>query len=78
MPREIEKLEGLDLSKITLAELARLKNSVLRQALISALEAASTPAGAEHTNHWKFTSHGKAMVLSDNPLPIVGIGPQSK
>jgi hypothetical protein len=69
MAREIDKLEGFDLSKVSVADLASMKNNVLKQALIAALESSVVEAAAEHTNHWAFTSHGKALLLSDAVLP---------
>jgi hypothetical protein len=60
---EVELLENLDLAKLTIADLSGLKNSVLRQALSSALQSIFLGAGAEHTNHWKFTSHAKALLV---------------
>jgi hypothetical protein len=66
--REIALLENIDLAKLTIADLSSVKNGVLRQALFSALQSLVVDTAAEHTNHWKFTSHGKAL-LADLILP---------
>jgi len=65
--KDIEILEAFDPAKLTLEDLSQLKNSVLREALSSALQSLIA-SGAQHTNHWAFGSHMAAM-LRDAVFP---------
>ncbi len=72
---EIRKLEELDLSKISLADLKSLKSPVMRRALLQMIGAVDvTTIQKEHTSHGSHTSHMKSEVLpvDFNVNPIVG------
>ena len=69
---DLELLETFDPTKLTIADLGKLKNSVLRQAVFSALQSAANVAGADHTNHWAFSSHAKSMLIDVGNPEILG------
>lgn len=64
---DLARLESMDLAKITLADVAGMKNDVLRKALISAIQNVAADGGT-HTNHWAFQSHAQAMLLDPQVL----------
>ena len=65
-PRDLEILQGFDPANLTIADLRQVKNTVLRQALFSAVQSLVSDhlkVGAEHSNHWAHTNHGKSIFL---------------
>jgi hypothetical protein len=60
---EIRKLEQLDLSKISLADLKDVKNPVMRNALLQMIGAVDIAVTRpEHTSHGSHTSHLKSQL----------------
>jgi hypothetical protein len=68
---ELKKLENIDLTKISLAELKSLKNTVMRNALLQMIGAVDmTVQSPTHTSHGAHTSHLKSVVLPQDFDPI--------
>jgi hypothetical protein len=68
--RELDKLEQLDLSKITLSDVQSVKNHVLRRALLEVVSGLGKET--EHTSHGAHSNHYKTIAiegpLTDNPV----------
>jgi hypothetical protein len=69
---DLELLETFDPMKLTIADLGKLNNSVLRQAVFAALQSAVNVTGADHTNHWAFSSHAKSIQIDSGDPEILG------
>lgn len=66
---EVQRLDQLDITQLTLSDVQALKNDVLRRALLDAMtELASTPthhSHATHSNHYQ--SVATPVVRSESP-----------
>jgi hypothetical protein len=57
MSDEVEKIEQVDLSKITIAEVLNMKNTAMRDAILEAMQVRRPM----HTAYNKFSSHVMAV-----------------
>jgi hypothetical protein len=58
-PGELERLESVDLSRLTLGEVVKLKNPILRKVLIDVIDGLA--ARPEHTSHANHSNHYKTI-----------------
>lgn len=63
-----EKLDALDITKITLTDVFALKNDVLRRVLLDAISMTATPP--EHHSHATHSNHYQSIAV-DAPIDIV-------
>ena len=81
--KEAEKLAKIDLSKISLQDVMKLENPVLRQVIAEVVKRGGLVAVPEHVSHGQHTDHLKEPpkgfdpgdVLVNPQGPVVGPGP---
>jgi hypothetical protein len=66
---DLEKLEQVDLTSLTITDVVSLKNDVMRRALIEVISVAARPP--EHTSHAAHSNHSKSIEIGpviNNPI----------